>query len=117
MLSRREQIEDQQDFIAWLKANKMYDSHSAHYTMQFGHDVWVKAGKPKADTKVYECYTILHLKELVLDKRYTGDFKGLLEEGYLCSTDKCLGIVDNLLVGQATVNQQDEAIHIIRRIK
>lgn len=48
-MSEKQAIQDKQDFIAWLKYKGIYNIHAAHYVMQFGHDVWAAAGKPKAE--------------------------------------------------------------------
>ena len=42
----KQMVQDKQNFIAWLKVKKMYNEIASHYVMQFGHDVWVAAGKP-----------------------------------------------------------------------
>ena len=39
-------IQDKQDFIAWLKSKGIYNEFASGTVMQFGHDVWIAAGKP-----------------------------------------------------------------------
>ena len=45
----KQTIQDQHDFIEWLESKGMYNPFAADYVMQFGHKIWIAAGKPKAE--------------------------------------------------------------------